>query len=60
VKLIDNCSSSIRKYDTNKTIDALIKDILDKNEELFEDLQKVKSFVVYNKELNDDAEVDID
>ena len=60
VKLIDNCSSSIRKYDTNKTIDALIKDILDKNEELFEDLQKVKSFVVYNKELNDDAEADID
>ena len=60
VKLIDNCSSSIRKYDTNKTIDALIKDILDKNEELFEDLQKVKSFVVYNKELNDDVEADID
>lgn len=60
VKLIDNCSSSIRKYDTNKTIDALIKDILDKNEELFEDLQKVKSFVVYNKELNAAVESDID
>ena len=60
VKLIDNCSSSIRKYDTNKTIDALIKDILDKNEELFEDLQKVKSFVVYNKELNAAIESDID
>lgn len=52
LRLIDNCSSSIRKYETNKEISRLIEDIVKKNEELFDELQEIKSFVVYNKELN--------
>ena len=54
LKIIDKCSSSIRKYDSNKTIDTLIEDIVKKNEDLFDELQEIKSFVVYNKELNFD------
>lgn len=54
LKIIDNCSSSIRKYDSNKTISPLIEDIVKKNEDLFDELQEIKSFVVYNKELNFD------
>lgn len=55
LKLIDACSTSIRKYESNKTISPLIEDIVKKNEELFEHLHEIKSFVVYNKELNFDV-----
>ncbi len=54
LKIIDNCSTSIRKYDSNKTISPLIEDIVKKNDDLFDELQEIKSFVVYNKELNFD------
>lgn len=54
LRIIDNCSSTIRKYGTNSSINQLIEDMVKKNEELFDDLNEVKSFVVYNKELNFD------
>lgn len=54
LKLIDGCATTIRKYGSNKTINPMIEDIVKKNDELFDDLSEVKSFVVYNKELNFD------
>jgi hypothetical protein len=54
LNLINNCSAAIRKFESNKSINNLIEDIVKKNDDLFDDLAEVRSFVVYNKELNFD------